>query len=100
MTTETSPATGRRYPLTMVCAVFRVPRPTVYAQTAVKVTTGGKRGPQTIGSDDDLVAAIRVVVADTPFHGEGHRKVREIGRASCRERAWMRWARGSRISER
>src|SRR5262245_28526074 len=48
----------------------------MYAQTAVKVRTGGKRGPRTTGSDDDLVAAIRVVLADTPFHGEGHRKVR------------------------
>jgi hypothetical protein len=40
------------------------------------VTTRGKRGPQTTSTDGDLVAAIRVVLADTPFHGEGHRKVR------------------------
>jgi len=76
MTTEISPATGHRYPLTMVCAVFRVPRTTVYAQTAVTVRTGSKRGPRTRGSDDELVAAIRTVLADTPFHGEGHRNVR------------------------
>lgn len=76
MTTQTSGATGRRYPLTMVCTVFRVPRATVYAQTAVTVGARTKRGPRTSGTDEDLVAAIRVVLADTPFHGEGHRKVR------------------------
>jgi putative transposase len=77
MTTETSPTTGRSYPLTMVCTVFRVPRATVYAQTAVTVDDApGKRGPHTTGSDVDLVAAIRTVLAETLFHGEGHRKVR------------------------
>jgi len=77
MTTQTSPATGRRYPLMLVCAVFRVPRTTVYAQTAITVVpVPGKRGPRTPGDDRDLVAAIRTVLAETPFHGEGHRKVR------------------------
>lgn len=36
----------------------------------------GKRGPKTLVSDPDLVAAIRRVLSETPFHGEGHRKVR------------------------
>jgi len=77
MTTQTSPTTGRPYPLTMVCTVFRVPRATVYAQTAVTIDDPPrKRGPHTTGSDTDLVAAIRTVLAETPFHGEGHRKVR------------------------
>ena len=77
MSTRTSPATGRRYPLTMVCAIYRVPRATVYAQTAVTVGIGPcKRGPRTPGTDEELVAAIRTVLATTPFHGEGHRKVR------------------------
>jgi putative transposase len=76
MTRQASPATGRRYPLTMICTVFRVPRATVYRQTAVTVVTRAKRGPRTSGTDEDLVAAIRTVLADTPFHGEGHRKVR------------------------
>jgi transposase InsO family protein len=77
MTTQTSPTTGRPYPLTMVCTVFRVPRATVSAQTAVTIDDPpGKRGPQTAGRDTDLVAAIRTVLTETPFHGEGHRKVR------------------------
>jgi len=77
MSLQHSPSTGRCYPLTMVCAVYRVPRATVYARTGVAVRRPcGKRGPRTRGSDVDLVAAIRTVLADTPFHGEGHRKVR------------------------
>lgn len=77
MSTQASPSTGGRYPLTMVCAIYRVARATVYAQTAVTVDVErGKRGPHTSGTDNDLVAAIRTVLAETPFHGEGHRKVR------------------------
>jgi hypothetical protein len=64
----------------------------VYAQTAVTVLDApGKRGPHTTGSDADLVAAMRTVLAATPFHGEGHRKVRvrlralgwRVGRTVC-----------------
>lgn len=71
--------TGRRYPLTMICAVFRVPRSTVYrtltpapAPSLVKA----KRGPKTLVSDAEILGAIRAVLAATPFHGEGYRKVR------------------------
>jgi putative transposase len=45
----TSLATGRRYPLTMVCAVFRVPRSTVYAASAAAPdgpARRAKRGPK------------------------------------------------------
>ena len=85
MSRQRSPATGRQYPLTMVCAIYRVPRATVYAQMAVPVDARpGKRGPRTSGTDDDLVAAIRTVLAETPFHGEGHRKVR----VRLRARGW------------
>ena len=83
MSTQTSPVTRRRYPLTMVCGVYRVARPTVYARTAAPAgVERGKRGPHTSGTDDDLVVAIRTVLAETPFHGEGHRKVRVRLRAS------------------
>src|SRR5437899_12645093 len=72
-----SPSTGRRYRLTLVCAVFRVARSTVYATPAARpAVTLGKRGPKTATSDAELVAAIRAVLAATPFHGEGYRKVR------------------------
>jgi hypothetical protein len=82
MTTQASPTTGWLYLLTMVCTVFRVPRATMYTQTVVPVGDApGKRGPHTTGSDADLVAAIRRVLAETPFHSEGHRKVRARLRA-------------------
>ena len=74
-----SPGTGHRYPLTMICAVLRVPRSTVYVAIApgpVAPVIRAKRGPKTAVSDGELVEAIRAVLAVTPFHGEGYRKVR------------------------
>src|SRR5215467_13479266 len=67
-----SPGTGRCYSLTMICAVFRVPRSTVYL--AMAPAPGGpvvaaKRGPKTAVGDAELVEAIRGVLAVTPFHG-------------------------------
>ena len=73
-----SPGTGRRYPLTMICATWRVPRSSVYV-TVTAPPAGpppGKRGPKTPTTDAAVVAAIREVLAATPFHGEGYRKVR------------------------
>src|SRR4029453_5524564 len=74
-----SRGTGRRYPLTMICAVLRVPRTTVYRTTAPALAgprVAAKRGPKTAHSDAEVVAAIHGVLAATPFHGEGYRKVR------------------------
>ena len=74
-----SPATGRRYPLTMICAVFRVLRSTVYRTTAPAVRVrpvAEKRGPKTRWSDADVVAAIRAVLAATSLHGEGKVRAR------------------------
>ena len=79
MRTVISPSSGRRYPLTMVCAVCRVPRSTVYlaiAPALVAPVVMAKRGPKTSVSDIEIVEAIRAVLAATPFHGEGYRKVR------------------------
>jgi transposase InsO family protein len=61
----------------MICQVWRVARSSVYAAATPLPAPGpGKRGPKTARSDDELVAAIRAVLAETPFHGEGYRKVR------------------------
>jgi putative transposase len=35
----------------------------------------GKRGPKTVLTDEELVVAIRAVLAVCPFHSEGHRQV-------------------------
>lgn len=74
-----SPFTHRRYPLTMVCASYRLARATVYAQADTGETapaTRAKRGPKTAVTDTVLIDAMRQVLAASPFHGEGHRKMR------------------------
>ena len=73
-----SPATGRAYPLVLLCEAWRVPRSSVYA---LRSPPGGgeklgKRGPKTALSDEALVVEIRTVLSESPFLGEGHRKVR------------------------
>lgn len=77
MKTQVSPRTDRRYPLTLICAVYRLSRSSVYAaRPGLTPTTAAKRGPKTPGSDADLLTAIRRILAISPFHGEGYRKVR------------------------
>ena len=77
MRARISPSTGRRYPLTRICGVYRLARSSVYAmQSAPPDRRRGKRGPRTPRSDAELVAAIREILATCPFHGEGYRKVR------------------------
>ncbi len=73
-----SPSTGRRYPLTMICTGLRVARSSVYATVTPGSGDRGprKRGPKTTTGDAEVVEAIRLVLATTPFHGEGYRKVR------------------------
>lgn len=62
--------------LVSVCDELRIPRSTVYAQR-----DGGdsvppqKRGPKPLVPDNDLLIAIRAVLTDPPFMGEGYRKV-------------------------
>jgi putative transposase len=65
-------------PLATVCRVLEAPRSTIYARRTqlAASTTLGKRGPKTRIADEDLVALIRTVIAESPFAGEGHRKVR------------------------
>ena len=73
-----SPGTQRPYPLTMICAVYRVPRSSVYGAAAPTgpPAPASKPGPRTRQSDAAVVEAIRAVLAACPFHGEGYRKVR------------------------
>lgn len=78
MRATVSPSPRRRYPLTMLCQVWRVARSSVYATA---VPRGGaaavrKRGPKAAVSDGAVLTAIRRVLQATPFHGEGYPKVR------------------------
>jgi putative transposase len=71
-----SPVRGRPYGLAAVCRVWRLARSGVYRRRAAAPTAPPRRpGPVGPMPDADLVAAIRVVLAASPFHGEGHRKV-------------------------
>ena len=78
MTACVSPSTRRRYPLTMICAAYRLARSSVYAaaHAAAPAPAPLKPGPKTRHSDREIVEAIRAVLAASPFHGEGYRKIR------------------------
>ena len=65
------------HPLEVICRVLGSPRSTVYARRLAASRPPGLRpGPLTEISDEGLVALIRQVLADSPFAGEGYRKVR------------------------
>ena len=62
--------------LVSVCDELRIPRSTVYAQRDDgRSKMLQKRGPKPLVPDSDLLTAIREVLTDPPFMGEGYRKV-------------------------
>ncbi len=86
MSQAVSPSDGRPYGLARVCRVWRAARATVYRHRAPPRAepprvepprAGPPRRPGPVGPMPDmaLVEAIRGVLAASPFHGEGHRKV-------------------------
>jgi len=71
-----SPVTGKPYGLAAVCRAWRLARSGIYRhQSPPPATPPLRRGPLGAMSDDALTTAIRGVLAASPFHGEGHRKV-------------------------
>jgi putative transposase len=68
-------------PLARVCRLLAAPRSTIYARRGRAPAPGGgtpargPRGPRPQVSDEALSAMIRDVLRETPFAGEGHRKV-------------------------
>ncbi len=68
------------FPVATVCRILDAPRSTIYHRRS----RGGQRcrpGPKTDISDDQLLGAIRLVLENSPFCGEGYRKVRaRLGR--------------------
>jgi len=64
------------FPLARVCAVLGAARSTVYHRRARGEVLGCRPGPKTEICDADLVETIRQVLSDSPFSGEGYRKVR------------------------
>jgi putative transposase len=76
MSRGTSPVSGKPYGLAAVCRVWRLARSGVYRHQAPPPDTPPRRrGPMGAMSDAALTTEIRAVLAASPFHGEGHRKV-------------------------
>jgi transposase InsO family protein len=76
MSRAISPVTGKPYGLAAVCRAWRLARSGIYRrQSPPPATPPRRRGPLGAMSDDALTTAIRGVLAASPFHGEGHRKV-------------------------
>jgi putative transposase len=64
------------YPLARVCDVLGAPRSTIYHRRFRGDALGCRPGPHTAISDEELVDRIREALTDSPFAGEGYRKVR------------------------
>jgi len=76
MSRRTSPSTHRPYGIARVVREWDLPRSTVYAQRTRRAQPAtGRRGRPPGLDDAALLAAIRTVIAESPFHGEGHRKI-------------------------
>jgi len=77
MSRARSASTGRVYGRARVLKAWGVPRSTFYAcwRRQAEPRLPEKRGPKTQPSDEQLVGEIRRTIAESPFHGEGHRKV-------------------------
>jgi Transposase and inactivated derivatives len=75
MSQSSSPSTGQKYGLVMVCRVWGIPRSTHYARRAGAESVPGRRGPIGFHSDDELLDHIADCIQSSPFTGEGYRKV-------------------------
>lgn len=79
MSRTVSPEAGREFGLERVCRVLESPRSTHYYRLQPAPSAGRpepkKRGPNPKVSDEELLVLIRVDLDESPFVGEGHRKV-------------------------
>lgn len=68
----------RRYGLARLCRYWRVSRATLHRHLRAANRPDAprrRRGPRGPMPDADLAGRIRGLLADSPFHGEGYRKV-------------------------
>jgi putative transposase len=66
---------GKPCPVAVACAALGAARSSWYEAEKPRDKSPAKRGPVAGVSDEALLAAIREVIADCRFHGEGYRKV-------------------------
>lgn len=75
-----SPSAQRPYGLARVCRVWRLPRSSAQLlrhrrRSPVPIDAPPRRGPKTALSDREILDAVRDAIADSPWVGEGHRKM-------------------------
>ena len=77
MSQACSISTGKTYGLQRICRVWGIARSTVYEHRRKRhfPRLAARCGPQGPCSDEELVQYIRTVLVESPFHGEGYRKV-------------------------
>jgi putative transposase len=76
MSRQVSPSTEQAYGLLRVTRVWGVSRATVYRhRRPVAAVVPTRPGPLGAMADEDLAEAIRQLLKDSPFHGEGYRKL-------------------------
>jgi transposase InsO family protein len=78
MSEATSPSVNKPYGLERVCLVWELPRSTFYftkARIACPPPPPKKRGPKGFMSDEVLLEEVRSEIRNSPFSGEGHRKI-------------------------
>ena len=76
MSRRVSPSTDQVYGLQRVTRIWGVSRATVYRHRHPSEAIERRRpGPLGAMADEDLVRAIRQLLQDSPFHGEGYRKL-------------------------
>lgn len=92
MSAAVSISTRRPYGVARVCRMWGVPRASIYRGRRVIAPSTPRRrpGPRGPMPDAALAAAIRRVLTESPFHGEGYRKVwarlRHAGLRTSKER--------------
>ena len=76
MSRRASPSTSRAYGILRVARFWGIARATLYRHRRCE-QPGSRRRPGPVGPmpDEALVEAIRALLAASPFHGEGHRKI-------------------------
>ena len=76
MSRRASPSTSRAYGILRVARLWGISRATLYRHRRCE-QPGSRRRPGPVGPmpDEALVEAIRALLAASPFHGEGHRKI-------------------------